>query len=131
MSSKVILQVKSNPVVVLEVKDSSDKVYELIVFEAHLGQTLLDAVHDNLDNGRDLLEGSCGGCACCATCHVIDSNEKGILNEISIQEDDMINSLDNCDEFSRLSCQIILDKPIVYKFQIPLSTRANLNNALK
>lgn len=53
------------------------------------------------------IEASCGGMALCATCHVQVITEAG-LQEAQDMELDMLDSLPNITDTSRLSCQIKL-----------------------
>ncbi|MDM8011488.1 MAG: 2Fe-2S iron-sulfur cluster-binding protein [Parasphingorhabdus sp.] len=68
------------------------------------GISVMEAIRDN---GFDELLALCGGCCSCATCHVhVDAAWKEKLPEMSEDEDDLLESSDHRDEFSRLSCQI-------------------------
>ena len=68
------------------------------------GLTVMEAIRDN---GFDELLALCGGCCSCATCHVhVDPAFVDKLPPISEDEDDLLDSSDDRDEFSRLSCQI-------------------------
>ena len=68
------------------------------------GLTVMEAIRDN---GFDELLALCGGCCSCATCHVhVDPAFFDRLPPISMDEDDLLDSSDDRDEFSRLSCQI-------------------------
>ena len=68
------------------------------------GLTVMEAIRDN---GFDELLALCGGCCSCATCHVhVDPSFKDRLPAMSEDEDDLLDSSDNRDENSRLSCQI-------------------------
>ena len=68
------------------------------------GLTIMEAIRDN---GFDELLALCGGCCSCATCHVhIDPSFKDKLPEMTVDEDDLLDSSDHRDENSRLSCQI-------------------------
>jgi 2Fe-2S ferredoxin len=68
------------------------------------GLTVMEAIRDN---GFDELLALCGGCCSCATCHVhVDPAFKDKLPPISTDEDDLLDSSDDRDENSRLSCQI-------------------------
>lgn len=68
------------------------------------GVTAMEAIRDN---GFDELLALCGGCCSCATCHIhVDPDWKAKLPEMSEDEDDLLESSDHRDEFSRLSCQI-------------------------
>ena len=59
------------------------------------------------DNGFDELLALCGGCCSCATCHVhVDPEFFGKLPPISEDEDDLLDSSGDRDEYSRLGCQI-------------------------
>jgi len=58
------------------------------------------------------IEGTCGGMALCATCHIkIVMAEPG-LSEASNDELDMLETLSVIYENSRLACQVKLDKNI-------------------
>ncbi|NCN85407.1 MAG: 2Fe-2S iron-sulfur cluster binding domain-containing protein [Sphingomonadales bacterium] len=68
------------------------------------GISVMEAIRDN---GFDELLALCGGCCSCATCHVhVAPDWKAKLPEMSEDEDDLLESSDHRDEFSRLSCQI-------------------------
>jgi 2Fe-2S ferredoxin len=70
------------------------------------GISVMEAIRDN---GFDELLALCGGCCSCATCHVhIDASWSDKLPKMSEDEDDLLESSDHRDEFSRLSCQIEL-----------------------
>lgn len=72
--------------------------------EASAGLTVMEAIRDN---GFDELLALCGGCCSCATCHVhIDPAFVPLLPAMSEDEDDLLESTDSRDEYSRLSCQI-------------------------
>ncbi|MBL8671842.1 MAG: 2Fe-2S iron-sulfur cluster binding domain-containing protein [Alphaproteobacteria bacterium] len=57
------------------------------------------------------VEGTCGGCASCGTCHVfVDEAWVDRLPKRQDDEEQMLDSLRHVDERrSRLSCQIIVD----------------------
>jgi 2Fe-2S ferredoxin len=68
------------------------------------GLTVMEAIRDN---GFDELLALCGGCCSCATCHVhVDPEFFDKLPPISEDEDDLLDSSGDRDEFSRLGCQI-------------------------
>ena len=68
-----------------------------------LMQALRDAAID------DLLA-VCGGQRSCATCHVyFDSVERGVLPEMSDEENDLLDGSSHRTSTSRLSCQIPFD----------------------
>ena len=68
------------------------------------GLTVMEAIRDN---GFDELLALCGGCCSCATCHVhVDPAFMDKLPPMSEDEDDLLDSSDDRDEYSRLSCQL-------------------------
>ncbi len=72
--------------------------------EAESGLTVMEAIRDN---GFDELLALCGGCCSCATCHVhVDPAFVDKLPAMSEDEDDLLDSSDDRDTTSRLSCQI-------------------------
>ena len=72
--------------------------------EALNGTTLMEAIRDN---GFDELLALCGGCCSFATCHVhVDPAFSDKLPAISADEDDLLDSSDERDANSRLSCQV-------------------------
>jgi len=75
--------------------------------EASTGMSVMEALRDN---GFDELLALCGGCCSCATCHVyVDPDFADVLPAMSEDENDLLDSSDNRNETSRLSCQLILD----------------------
>ena len=72
--------------------------------EAQAGLTVMEAIRDN---GFDELLALCGGCCSCATCHVhVDPAFADLLPPLTADEDDLLDSSDDRDATSRLSCQI-------------------------
>ena len=72
--------------------------------EAAAGLTVMEAIRDN---GFDELLALCGGCCSCATCHVhVDPEFAALLPAMTDDENDLLDSSDDRDETSRLSCQI-------------------------
>ena len=72
--------------------------------QADKGLSLMEVIRDN---GFDELLALCGGCCSCATCHVYVAPEfAGNLPAMSEDENDLLDSTDNRDERSRLSCQV-------------------------
>lgn len=75
--------------------------------EADAGLTLMEVIRDN---GFDELLALCGGCCSCATCHIhVDPAFAGKLPAMSDDENDLLDSSEDRDETSRLSCQIPFD----------------------
>ena len=74
------------------------------VVEATTGHSVMEAIRDN---GFDELLALCGGCCSCATCHVhIDPAFADKLPAMTEDENDLLDSSDNRDATSRLSCQV-------------------------
>ncbi|HEY6817055.1 MAG TPA: 2Fe-2S iron-sulfur cluster-binding protein [Croceibacterium sp.] len=72
--------------------------------EAAAGLSVMEAIRDN---GFDELLALCGGCCSCATCHVhVDPAFADLLPSLTADEDDLLDSSDDRDATSRLSCQI-------------------------
>lgn len=72
--------------------------------QADNGLSLMEVIRDN---GFDELLALCGGCCSCATCHVYVAPEfAGNLPVMSEDENDLLDSTDNRNEQSRLSCQV-------------------------
>ena len=77
---------------------------ESSVVAAPNGRTLMEVIRDN---GFDELLALCGGCCSCATCHVhIDPSFMDKLAAPSEDENDLLDSSDHRNEYSRLSCQV-------------------------
>ena len=71
------------------------------------GQTGLSVMEVIRDAGIDEILALCGGCCSCATCHVhVDPEFAAKLPKMSEDENDLLDSTSDRDEFSRLSCQI-------------------------
>lgn len=72
--------------------------------EAPTGRTLMEVIRDN---GFDEMLALCGGCCSCATCHVhIDPSFMDKLPKVSDDENDLLDSSDHRNDFSRLACQV-------------------------
>lgn len=71
------------------------------------GETGLSVMEVIRDGGVDELLALCGGCCSCATCHIhVDPAFIGLLTPMGEDENDLLDSSDDRDEFSRLSCQV-------------------------
>ena len=69
------------------------------------GMKLMEAIRD-IDNS---VEAICGGLCSCATCHVyVDADWFTRLPPIEDDEEELLDSLENRRERSRLSCQLEL-----------------------
>lgn len=69
--------------------------------EVEEGTTVLDAA---LDNDIDL-DHNCGGNCACSTCHVVISEGLESLNEVSEDEEELLEEVDIRYPGSRLACQ--------------------------
>ena len=80
--------------------DGSTKTAEVVA-----GVSLMEAA---VVNNIPAIEGACGGCLSCATCHVfVDEAWLGKVGEVEVFEDAMLDSTDvERTDASRLSCQI-------------------------
>jgi len=77
--------------------------------EAPLGLSLMEISHKH---GIDI-EGACGGCLACATCHVSVSPEWfKKLKKINEDEEDMLDIAFDLTNTSRLCCQIIMSEDL-------------------
>ena len=72
--------------------------------DAASGVSVMEAIRDN---GFDELLALCGGCCSCATCHVhIDADYMDKLPAMGEDENDLLDSSDHRNQFSRLACQV-------------------------
>ncbi|MGK2287008.1 2Fe-2S iron-sulfur cluster-binding protein [Pedomonas sp. V897] len=77
---------------------------EETVCEAEVGLSVMENIRDN---GFDELLALCGGSCSCATCHVyVDDAFLSKLDPISPDENELLDTSDNRESNSRLSCQI-------------------------
>lgn len=87
------------PKLVVVTRDGEEK-----TVEAENGLSVMEVIRDN---GFDELLALCGGCCSCATCHVhVDPAFADKLPALSEDENDLLDSSDYRNEYSRLSCQI-------------------------
>ena len=78
-----------------------------------VGEAGLSVMEVIRDAGIDELLALCGGCCSCATCHVhVDPAFAARLPQMSEDENDLLESTSDRDEFSRLSCQIEFGDPL-------------------
>ena len=77
--------------------------------DAPLGLSVLEiAQRNDID-----IEGACEGSLACATCHVVlDPSWYGKLEEVSEDEEDMLDLAFNLTETSRLGCQLIITEEL-------------------
>tara|TARA_B100001971_G_C18031190_1_gene452636 strand:+ start:260 stop:583 length:324 start_codon:yes stop_codon:yes gene_type:complete len=74
--------------------------------DAPNGLSVMEVSHKH---GVDI-EGACGGCLSCATCHVVVHPDWfGKLEDITEDEEDMLDLAFDLEKTSRLGCQIIVN----------------------
>jgi ferredoxin, 2Fe-2S len=74
--------------------------------EGEVGMSVMEVIREG---GLDELLALCGGCCCCATCHVyVDAEHAGLLPPMSLDEDDLLGSSEHRTGTSRLSCQLMV-----------------------
>ena len=76
-----------------------------LMVNAPIGDSVLDIAHDN----QIAIEGACEGSMACSTCHVIiDKSWYQKLDEVSEDEEDMLDLAFGLTRTSRLGCQIVI-----------------------
>jgi 2Fe-2S ferredoxin len=77
--------------------------------DAPLGLSVMEISHKH---GVDI-EGACGGCLACATCHVVvEPKWAGKLEEKKEEEEDMLDLAFDLKKTSRLCCQILMTEDL-------------------
>jgi ferredoxin, 2Fe-2S len=80
------------------------------VLHAQAGVSLMEALRNH---GIGEIQGICGGCCSCATCHVyVDDSWQAKLPPISDAENELLDCSAHRRSNSRLSCQIPLDESL-------------------
>jgi 2Fe-2S ferredoxin len=78
--------------------------------EAELGATVMETAIQNDVPG---ILATCGGSCSCATCHVyVDEEWFDRLPDLSLDEQDMLDTAHDLEPNSRLSCQILVTEEI-------------------
>ena len=87
------------PKLIVETREGEERVLE--------GETGLSVMEVIREGGIDELLALCGGNCSCATCHVhVDPEFMGALKPMSEDENDLLDSTSDRNDYSRLSCQI-------------------------
>lgn len=77
---------------------------ETLEIDGDAGLSVMEVIRDA---GVDELLALCGGCCSCATCHVhVDPAFAALVAPMGEDENDLLDSSDQRNERSRLSCQI-------------------------
>ncbi len=72
--------------------------------DGHAGWSVMEVIKDH---GFDEMLAICGGCCSCATCHVlVDPAFVDRLPPVGDDEEDLLDTLEDRQATSRLSCQI-------------------------
>lgn len=111
-------EIMSNVIKITFIYSGGDKQ----ICEAIEGESILTVAHRNKVD----LEGACEGSLACSTCHIIVEPEYFYdkLDEISDDENDMLDLAFGLTETSRLGCQVILTKELDgIVVRIPSATR--------
>lgn len=74
------------------------------VIQAETGTSICDALHQN----EIEIDSACGGVCACTTCHVIVREGYRSLNAMEEDEEDMLDKAWGLEQFSRLSCQAVV-----------------------
>lgn len=82
---------------------------EVVLIDARVGTSILDAAHSAAKIGAANLQGACEGSLACSTCHVI-LDEEGFTKfpPASEDEEDMLDLAFGLTDTSRLGCQLVL-----------------------
>ncbi len=102
MSQEVLATTASSPIAADNETMPKVRIYpEDVEITVEPGKTLLDAALDN----NIKIDHNCGGNCACSTCHVIIDEGFDTLNEISEDEEDMLDEAEGLEDNSRLACQ--------------------------
>ncbi|MBA4049339.1 MAG: ferredoxin [Sphingomonas sp.] len=75
------------------------------VLTGEAGLSVMEVIRDG---GIDEVLALCGGCCSCATCHIhVDPEFAAKLPAMGPDENDLLDSTADRDEYSRLSCQVL------------------------
>lgn len=85
--------------------------------EARIGQNVMKVAVNNNIRG---IVGECGGEMSCATCHVVLMQcHEGVFEEASVDELDVLSTLDTLEPRSRLGCQLHVPAEDAIRFSVP------------
>lgn len=82
-----------------------------VTVEVETGTPILDAALDN----NIQIDHNCGGNCACSTCHVIILDGYDTLNEMTEDEQDMLDEAEGLTKSSRLSCQCRVTADLIVK----------------
>jgi 2Fe-2S ferredoxin len=79
--------------------------------EVREGTPVLDAALDN----NIKIDHNCGGNCACSTCHIVVEQGFDSLNEMSEDEEDMLDEAEGLTDTSRLACQAKVTRDLVVR----------------
>ncbi len=79
--------------------------------EVREGTPVLDAALDN----NIKIDHNCGGNCACSTCHIVIEQGFDSLNEMSEDEEDMLDEAEGLTDTSRLACQAKVTRDLVVR----------------
>ncbi|MGD8922683.1 MAG: 2Fe-2S iron-sulfur cluster-binding protein [Candidatus Zixiibacteriota bacterium] len=79
--------------------------------EVKEGTPVLDAALDN----NIKIDHNCGGNCACSTCHIVVEEGFDSLNEMSEDEEDMLDEAEGLTDTSRLACQAKVTRDMVVR----------------
>ena len=82
-----------------------------IEVEVKEGTPVLDAALDN----NIKIDHNCGGNCACSTCHIIVEKGFDSLNEMSEDEEDMLDEAEGLTDTSRLACQAKVTEDLIVR----------------
>jgi ferredoxin, 2Fe-2S len=84
---------------IVELRDGEER-----LLDGEAGLSVMEVIREG---GIDEILALCGGNCSCATCHVhVDPEFADRLAPMGVDEDDLLDSTADRDQYSRLSCQI-------------------------
>lgn len=79
--------------------------------EVKEGTPVLDAALDN----NIKIDHNCGGNCACSTCHIVVEQGFDSLNEMSEDEEDMLDEAEGLTDTSRLACQAKVTRDLIVR----------------
>tara|TARA_Y100000590_G_scaffold438803_1_gene562045 strand:- start:2576 stop:2881 length:306 start_codon:yes stop_codon:yes gene_type:complete len=89
----------------INVIDRDGNNHKIETFE---GQSIAQAIVQHIKPSEFMI---CGGCCACGTC-AVDIDKKGELPEMDVDEDALLDTVDDRNPNSRLSCQVPMTKEL-------------------
>ncbi len=83
----------------------------VVEVEVKEGTPVLDAALDN----NIKIDHNCGGNCACSTCHIVVEQGFDSLNEMSEDEEDMLDEAEGLTDTSRLACQAKVTRDLIVR----------------